>query len=80
MINAVEAVEAAELASRLTEVFDVHEDWPDVYVEALAAAGFQSDEGLVEFQAVCRESDDERFKSLPWFLARDNAYEKVRVA
>lgn len=69
-----------EFASRLAQVFDAHEVWPDDYVEALAAAGFQSDQELVEFQAMCRLSGDTRLNSLPWFLARKNAHEKVRVA
>ncbi|MFM9960927.1 MAG: hypothetical protein ACKV2Q_06855 [Planctomycetaceae bacterium] len=69
-----------EFASRLAAVFDVHEVWPDDYVEALTAAGFQSDEELVEFQTICRESGDQRLDTLPWFLAREKAHEKVRIA
>ncbi len=69
-----------EFTSRQAQVFDAHEVWPDVYVEALAAAGFQSDQELVEFQTFCRQSGDQRLDTLPWFLARENAHEKVRVA
>ena len=69
-----------EFTSRLVQVFDAHEVWPDVYVDALAAAGFQSDQELVEFQQRCRQSDSHKLNTLPWFLARENAHEKVRVA
>ena len=71
---------SSEFAPRLADIFDVHDVWPDLYVDAMSAAGFQSDEELVEFQRHCRQSGDQRLNSLPWFLARENAHQKVRVA
>ncbi len=49
-------------------------------LESLAAAELQSDQELVEFQQKCRQSDGQKLNALPWFLTRENAHEKVRVA
>lgn len=70
----------AELASRLDAVFEAFKVWPDVFEKAKFDAGFTSDEQLAEFLHQSKELGDGKRTSLPWFLVRDNACEKVRVA
>ena len=70
----------AEFAPRLDAIFDAHDVWPDVFEKAKLDAGFVSDEQLAEFLRRSKELGDGKHSSLPWFLVRDNAWEKVRVA
>ena len=69
-----------EFAPRLDAVFDSFEAWPDVFEQAKLDAGFSSDEQLAEFIRRTRELSEEVPTELPWFLVRDDAWKKVRVA
>lgn len=68
----------SEFASRLQQVFDDFEVWPEVLEQAKRNAGFTSDEELVEFQRQSKQTGDGKLAKLPWFLARENAHEKYR--
>lgn len=69
-----------EFAGRLDDVFDAFDVWPDVFENAKRDAGFDSDEQLSEFLRRSKELDDGAATGLPWFLVRENAGQRVRLA
>lgn len=69
-----------EFGSRLDEVFDAFEVWPTDFEQAMLDAGITSDEQLVEIERRSKELDDGTVIGLPWFLARKNARQRIRLA
>ncbi len=70
----------SEFAGRLDEVFDAFDVWPDVFENAKRDAGFNSDEQLTEFLRRSKEFNDGTVTGLPWFLVRENAGQRIRLA
>ena len=67
------------LSSRLQQVFDDFEVWPDKFDQAMADAGFTTDEQLSEFIRRSKENGERKSSEMSWFLARESAHLKVRV-
>ena len=70
----------SEFSPRLEEVFDAFDVWPDEFEKAMLEAGLTSDDQLAEALRRSKELDDGTVTGLPWFLVRENAAQRIRLA